>query len=59
MLLGFTRFITNNISPVDSLKVLYAALLRSELEYTSVAWNNLALADSNKHIQKKNGQFIL
>jgi hypothetical protein len=37
------------------MKVLYIALILSKLEYASVAWNSLTLADSNKleNIQKK------
>jgi hypothetical protein len=54
-LLGLIRFITYNFSSLDCLKVLYTALVRSNLEYASVAWNNLTLADSNKleNIQRK------
>jgi hypothetical protein len=33
---------------VDILKVLYITLIRSTLEYASVVWNKLTLADSNK-----------
>jgi hypothetical protein len=33
---------------MDCLKVLYTALVRSNLEYASVALNNLTLAESNK-----------
>jgi hypothetical protein len=53
-LLGLIRFITYNCSSLDCLKVLYTALVRSNLEYASVAWNNLTLTDSNKleNIQK-------
>jgi hypothetical protein len=54
-LLGLIRFITYDFSFLDCLKVLYTALFRSNLEYASVAWNNLTLADSNKleNVQRK------
>jgi hypothetical protein len=45
--LGFIRFITNN-SSVDIGKDLYVSLIKSKLQCTSVAWNNLTLKDSNK-----------
>jgi hypothetical protein len=54
-LLGLIRFITYSLSSLDCLKVLYTALVRSNLEYVSVAWNNLTLEDSDKleNIQRK------
>jgi hypothetical protein len=54
-LLGLIRFITYNFSSLDCLKVLYTASVRSNLDYASVAWNNLTLADSIKleNIQRK------
>jgi hypothetical protein len=52
---GLIHFITNNFSSLDSYKILYVALIGSKFEYSSVAWNNLTLADSNKlqNTQKK------
>jgi hypothetical protein len=54
-LLGLIRFIPYNFSSLDCLKVLYTALVLSNLEHASVAWNNLTLADSNKleNMQRK------
>jgi hypothetical protein len=54
-LLRLIRFITYNISSLQSLKVLYITLILSKLEYASVVWNNLTLSDSNKleNIQRK------
>jgi hypothetical protein len=43
------------ISILDSLLVLYFALVRSKLVYASVAWNSVTITDSTKleHITKK------
>jgi hypothetical protein len=46
--LGLIRYITYNFSSIDSLVVLYIALIRSKIEYASVVWNKLTLTDSNK-----------
>jgi hypothetical protein len=53
--LGLICFITYHISSLDSLVVLYNALIMSKLQYASVIWNNLTLTDSNKieNIQRK------
>jgi hypothetical protein len=47
-LLELIRFITYNFSSVDSLKVLYIALIRSKLENVSVVWNIFTSAESNE-----------
>jgi hypothetical protein len=54
-LLGLIRFVTYNLSSLDSSKVLCVTSVHSKLEYTSVVWYNLILADSNKleNIQRK------
>jgi hypothetical protein len=44
-LLGLVRFI--NFSSLDSLRILLIITIRRKLEYISVVWNNLTLADSN------------
>jgi hypothetical protein len=53
-LLRLIRFITYNFSSLYSLKVIYITLIRQKLEYASVVWNILTLADSNnlENIQK-------
>jgi hypothetical protein len=58
--LGLNRFITYNFSSLDSLVVLYIALIRLTLEYASVVWNNLASTDANKieNIQRKSANLL-
>jgi hypothetical protein len=46
--LGPIRFITYNFYSLDSLVVLYIALIRSNIEYASVVWNKLTSTDSIK-----------
>jgi hypothetical protein len=46
-LLWLIRFIKNNLSSLDCLKILHVALIISKLEYATITWNNLTLADSN------------
>jgi hypothetical protein len=57
--LGLIYFVTNNFSSLVGLRILYVAFIRSKLEYASVPWNNLTLADSNKleNIQKEFAKF--
>jgi hypothetical protein len=43
-------------SSLDSLVVLYNALVRPKPEYASVVWNNLTLTDSNK-LESMQGKF--
>jgi hypothetical protein len=45
---GLIRFIAYIFSSLDSLVVLYIALIRFKLKYASVVWNKLTLTDSNK-----------
>jgi hypothetical protein len=54
-LLGLIRTITFCFSTLVSLLMLCFTLVRSKLEYTSVAWNSLTITDSNKlqRIQRK------
>jgi hypothetical protein len=54
-LLGLIRTLTFNFSTLDSLSILFFALVRSKLEYASVAWNSVAITNSDKleRAQKK------
>jgi hypothetical protein len=42
-LLGLIRSLTFNFCTLDSLLILFFALVRSELEYASFAWNSVAV----------------
>jgi hypothetical protein len=60
-LLGLIHFITYNFSSLDSLKVLCITLILTKLEYASVVWNILSLADSSKleNIKRKFANFAI
>jgi hypothetical protein len=53
--LGLICYIIYNFSSLDSLIILYNALIMSKLDYASVVWNNLTLIDFIKveSIQRK------
>jgi hypothetical protein len=54
-MLGLIRYITSSFSTLDSLLFLYSTLVRSIIEYASVAWNSITITDSAKleRIQRK------
>jgi hypothetical protein len=47
-LLGLLLTLTFSFSTIDSLLILYFALVISKLEYAFVAWSSVTIADSNK-----------
>jgi hypothetical protein len=47
-LLGRIHTIIFSFSTIDSILMLHFTLVRSKLEYTSVAWNSVTVTDSNK-----------
>jgi hypothetical protein len=51
----FLFSLANFFSTIDSLLMLYFALVRSKLECASVAWNSVTITDSNKlgRVQRK------
>jgi hypothetical protein len=53
-LLGLIRTVTFSFSTLDSLLMLYFALVKSKLEYASasVACNSVTTADSRAHLRK-------
>jgi hypothetical protein len=54
-LLGLILTLTFSLSTLDSLLILFFALVRSKFEYAYVAWNSVTVTDSDKleRVQKK------
>jgi hypothetical protein len=48
LFLGLIRTVTFSFSTLESLLILFFALVRSKLEYASVARNSVTVTDSNK-----------
>jgi hypothetical protein len=54
-MLGLIQYITSSFSTLDSLVLLCSTLVRSKIEYASVAWNSITITDYAKleRIQRK------
>jgi len=47
-MLGLTRTITSSFSTLDSLLILYVAVIRPKLENSSTVWNSITTHDAIK-----------